>query len=398
MLRISQYLKALHLATPITPARQPRGPVVIWNLIRRCNLTCKHCYTVSADIDFPHELSTEKAFEVLEDLKAFGVPVIILSGGEPLLRKDIFQIAHRAKDLGFYVALSSNGTLINGDNIEAIAAVNFDYVGISLDGLEHNHDQFRQRQGAFKEALGGIDACVATGIKVGMRFTLTENNHDDLPPLLDLMGEHQVNKFYLSHLNYSGRGRRNRKRDAFHQTTRDAMDLLFERAMEDVINGSGREYVTGNNDADGPFLLHWVARRFPESVEEMKQRLLHWGGNSCGMNIANIDNTGNVHPDSFWWDYNLGNVKQQPFSEIWGQTQDPLMTRLRQQPRPVQGRCQACRYLAMCNGNTRVRAYTTTGNPWAEDPGCYLDDQEVGISPNREAINYTGDQINVVQL
>ena len=126
MFRISHYLRELLQPTPLGPRREPPGPVVIWNLIRRCNLTCKHCYSISADKDFPGELGTDEVFGVMDDLKAFGVPVLILSGGEPLLRPDIFDIARRAKAMGFYVGLSSNGTLIGADNIAGIAAVGFD--------------------------------------------------------------------------------------------------------------------------------------------------------------------------------------------------------------------------------------------------------------------------------
>jgi radical SAM protein with 4Fe4S-binding SPASM domain len=232
----------------------------------------------------------------------------------------------------------------------------------------------------FDAALRGIDLCTAAGIKVGMRFTLTQGNAADLPALLDLMVKHQVDKFYLSHLNYSGRGKRNRKRDAFHQTTRDAMDLLFERAWQDVVNDSGREYVTGNNDADGPYLLQWAEQRMPDHVPALRQRLQQWGGNSSGINIANIDNTGEVHPDTFWWNHHLGNVKERPFSDIWRNTTDPLMLGLRQQPRPLEGRCGKCQYQSICNGNTRVRAYSQTDHYWSEDPGCYLENSEIGLS------------------
>ena len=147
MFRISQYMKILHDQTPLGPLRKPPGPVVIWNLIRRCNLTCRHCYSISADTHFPGELSTEEVFTVMDDLKAYGVPVLILSGGEPLLRDDIFEIGKRAKSMGFYVGLSSNGTLIDEDNIKKIAEVGFNYVGVSIDGLRENNDEFRQMQG-----------------------------------------------------------------------------------------------------------------------------------------------------------------------------------------------------------------------------------------------------------
>jgi len=357
----------------------PTGPVVIWNLIRRCNLTCKHCYATSADKDFAGELDYPEVCNVMDDLKTFGVPVLILSGGEPLMRKDIFDISHRAKDMGFYVGLSSNGTLITEDNIQRIADVGYDYVGISLDGIGANHDRFRRREGAYEEALRGIRLCHAAGIKVGLRFTLTQDNAVDLPAILNLLETENIDKFYLSHLNYAGRGNVNRKQDAHHQLTRKAMDLLFETCLKGIRAGRPREFVTGNNDADGVYLLQWVQQHFPDKAEALKSRLQRWGGNASGVNISNIDNLGNVHPDTMWWDYTLGNVRERPFSEIWQDTRDPLMAGLKQRQRPVEGRCAACAYLDICRGNSRTRAWQMTGNPWAEDPGCYLSNEEIGV-------------------
>lgn len=379
MFRISQYMKELAQPTPIGPKRNPPGPVVIWNLIRRCNLTCKHCYSISADRDFPGELSTTEVFTVMDDLKAFGVPVLILSGGEPLLRDDIFDVSQRAREMGFYVGLSTNGTLIDEHNIERIATVGYDYVGISIDGLRETHDRFRRLAGAFDSSMRGIRLCHAHGIKVGMRFTMTQDNAHELPQLLTLMEREGIDKFYLSHLNYAGRGNINRKHDVFLETTRWAMDLLFDTCWRYTNEQKNKEFVTGNNDADGVYLLHWIEKRFPERVAHMRARLAQWGGNSSGVNVANIDNLGNVHPDTFWWHYNLGNVRDRPFSEIWCDTTDPLMAGLKARPRKLKGRCGACRYIDICGGNTRVRAHQLTGDPWAEDPACYLSDEEIGV-------------------
>ena len=365
--------------SPLGPARKPPAPVVIWNLIRRCNLACKHCYSISADHDFPGELSTAEVFFVMDDLKQFRVPVLILSGGEPLLRPDIFEISKRAKAMGFYVGLSSNGTLINESNIAAIAAIDYDYVGISIDGIRATHDRFRRKQGAFDASIHAIDLCGQRWIKTGLRFTLTQDNVEDLPLLLNLMVEKNIAKFYLSHLNYAGRGNRNRKDDVFHQTTRQVMDLLFTTCLEHIQQGRDSEFVTGNNDADGVYLLHWVRRHYPDREPHLRAKLAQWGGNSSGVNIANIDNLGNVHPDTFWWHYNLGNVRERSFAEIWRDTSDPIMAGLKAVPRQIKGRCGACRYFAICGGNTRVRAYQLSNDPWAEDPGCYLTDQEIGL-------------------
>jgi heme d1 biosynthesis radical SAM protein NirJ len=367
--------------TPLGPARKPPGPVVIWNLIRRCNLTCKHCYSISADTDFPGELGTEEVFSVMADLKRFRVPVLILSGGEPLLRPDIYDVSKRAKAMGFYVGLSSNGTLIDKENVDRVAEVGYDYVGISIDGVRETHDRFRRRQGAFDASVRAIRLCRERGIKVGMRFTLTQDNAAELPMLLAFAEEEGVDKFYLSHLNYAGRGNINRKDDAVFATTRRAMNLLFDTCWSHVQRGEHKEFVTGNNDADGAYLLLWVRERFPHLEEHMRAKLAQWGGNASGVNIANIDNLGNVHPDTFWWHYSLGNVRERPFSEIWQDVSDPLMAGLKARPRPLKGRCAPCSYLDICGGNTRVRAHQLTGDAWAEDPACYLSDEEIGVAP-----------------
>lgn len=390
MFRITHYMADLLQPPTMPPAESPerrrlRGPVVIWNLIRRCNLACKHCYTTSADSHFPGELTTQDVFGVMDDLYAFGVRVLILSGGEPLLRKDIHIIAQRAKDMGFYVGLSSNGVLIDHITVGEIADTGYDYVGISLDGLRDTHDAFRRSQGSFDAALRGVRLCREHGIKVGLRFTLTRDNHRDFPAMLNLMEAEEVDKFYLSHLNYGGRGNRNRKDDAVFAMTREVMDRLFEHCLRRLQQGRPAEFVTGNNDADGAYLLHWAARRYPDHLPSLRQKLRQWGGNASGVNIANIDNLGHVHPDTFWWHHDLGCVLDRPFSEIWQNSADALLAGLRMNPRPVEGRCRTCSHLDLCNGNTRVRAQQVTGDPWAEDPGCYLTDAEIGPMSGQSA-------------
>jgi len=386
MFRLSQFLKEIKTPTPVGPRRDPPGPVVIWNLIRRCNLKCKHCYSISGDVDFPGELSTDEVFTVMDDLKTFSVPVLILSGGEPLLRPDVFDISRRAKKLGFYTGLSSNGALIDEHNIDEIASIGYDYVGISLDGIGATHDAFRGKEGCFEDSLRGVRLCKRHGIKVGLRFTMTMDNHVQLPELLDLADAEDVDKFYLSHLVYAGRGNKNRMDDAQWEITRNMMEVLFERAWSYIEKGKEKEFVTGNNDADGVFLYFWVKKHFPQAAEHIRAKLVQWGGNASGVNVANIDNLGNVHPDTFWWHYNLGNVKQRLFSEIWPDTSDPVMAGLKQRPRTIHGRCGKCRHFDICGGNTRVRALQLTGDPWAEDPACYLSNAEIGHTGTAERL------------
>jgi len=406
MFRISQLLKTLHddllELKPVKASRKMPGPVVIWNLIRRCNLRCKHCYSTSLDIDFKDELTTEQIKATIDDLKVAQVPVLILSGGEPLLRPDIYEITAYAKAKGFYVALSTNGTLIDESNIEQIKAADYQYVGISIDGLEEFHDEFRRQKGSFKTSMHAIKLCKEAGIKIGMRLCLTKENFNDIPAMLDLMEEYKVDKFYLSHLNYSGRGKRSAENDAMFQMTKDAMELLYERAWSHISQGVETDFVTGNNDADGPFLLQWASKKFgkihPEAIENLKQRLINWGGNASGVNVANIDNTGTIHPDTYWWNHPIGNVTKEKFSDVWKNTQDPLMLGFRQSPRPVTGRCAKCEYLNICGGNTRTRAFAQSGDAWAEDPGCYLDDNEIELTQTENNINNSEINIPVVEV
>ncbi|WP_412552788.1 heme d1 biosynthesis radical SAM protein NirJ [Shimia sp. MIT1388] len=382
MFRLTEYMH--QLANP-TPVRKRRGsgpvkPVVIWNLTRRCNLKCRHCYTVSADVKFPGELSEAQAFDTLEDLGQFRVPAIILSGGEPLDSPYLFPLAKRARELTRVLALSTNGTKIHGETADQVAEIGFDYVGISIDGIGETNDWFRGVDGAFDAAVRGVRELKKRDVRVGLRFCLTEGTQHHLPDLLKLCDDEGVDKFYLSHLVYAGRGDKNRGEDAHHKMTRKGMDLLLERAWEAASGGRPLDIVTGNNDADAGYFLQWAKERFSaELVSNLRDHLVAWGGNSSGMGVANIDFLGKVHPDTYWSDYTVGNVKTTPFSELWT-GEDPMLATLRTRPRPLEGRCGECKIKDVCGGNTRIRALQVTGNPWAEDPACYLTNEEIGIA------------------
>jgi len=380
MFRLSHYMRQLVDPTPVRTRKGPVKPVVIWNLTRRCNLRCRHCYTSSADVDFPGELTHDEAMAVLEDLGGFGIPALILSGGEPLARRDLFEIAERARQMGMYLALSTNGTQLVGEAADRVAQIGFDYVGISLDGIGATNDWFRGKTGAFDAAVAGVRACKARGIKVGVRFTITTDNAHQLPELLKLCDREGIDKFYLSHLVYAGRGDKHRGEDARWHHSRRAMDLLIDRAWVAAAEGLPLDLVTGNNDADAVYFLRWAEGRFPkEKVDHVRAHLEAWGGNSSGLGVANIDPQGKVHPDTYWSDYTIGDVRQAPFSALWT-GDDAMLAQLRRRPRPLKGRCGACAYKAVCGGNTRIRALQLTGDPWAEDPACYLEDREIGIA------------------
>ncbi len=394
MFRLTQYMRELTDPTPIRTRRGdgPVKPVVIWNLTRRCNLRCRHCYTSSADVSFPGELSTDEVKGVMGDLKDFGIPALILSGGEPMSRPDFFELAEHAKDLDFrYLALSTNGTRIMDSAAARVAALGFDYVGISIDGIGKTNDWFRGVEGAYAAALHGVRECKRRGVKVGLRFTITEDNAHMLQDMLDLCDGEGVDKFYLSHLVYAGRGDKHRGDDTQHARTKAAMDMLIDRAWVAVAEDAPLEIVTGNNDADAVWFLHWVRRNFDaDRAAHVEAHLAAWGGNSSGLGVANIDPLGKVHPDTYWSDYTVGNVKQTPFSQLWT-GDDPMLATLRQRPRPLKGRCGACAFNHVCGGNTRIRALQVSGDPWAEDPACYLSDAEIGLAPGQTL----GDRLTV---
>lgn len=380
MFRLSHYMKQLFDPTPVRRRTGPIRPVVIWNLTRRCNLKCRHCYAVAADHNFPGELTSDEARQVLDDLAAYKIPALILSGGEPLSRPDTLDLAKRAKSHGLYTALSSNGTPIVDDMADKVADIGFDYVGISLDGVGKTNDWFRGKDGAFTAALAGVRACKERGIKVGLRFTLTSDNAGELPDLLALAESEGVEKFYLSHLVYAGRGNKHRGDDTDWSVTRAAVDMLIDHAWLAVKEDRPFEIVTGNNDADAVTFLRWASGfATPDRIAHVRAHLEAWGGNASGLGVANIDTQGVVHPDTYWSDYAIDSVRNRPFSAIWDDVSDPMLAALRTRPRPLKGRCGACAYKTVCGGNTRIRALQLTGDPWAADPACYLSDAEIGL-------------------
>ncbi|MFD1159691.1 heme d1 biosynthesis radical SAM protein NirJ [Roseovarius aestuarii] len=384
MFRMSEYMHQLVEPTQVRVRRSsgPVKPVVIWNLTRRCNLKCRHCYTVSADVHFPGELTHDQAMANVRDLERFGIYALILSGGEPLDRFDFFDIARASRPFTRMLALSTNGTKIHSENADRIEEIGFDYVGISIDGIGKTNDWFRGVDGAFDDAVRGVRECKKRGIKVGLRFTLTRDNARHLPDLLKLCEDEDVDKFYLSHLVYAGRGDKNRGEDAMHDHTRVALDTLIEHAWAGATGGFPLDIVTGNNDADAVYMMSWARQHFDhDKLDNLRNHLEAWGGNSSGLGVANIDPQGKVHPDTYWSDYTIGSVKDTPFSELWT-GDDPMLAQLRTRPRPLKGRCGACVHQSICGGNTRIRALQLTGDPWAEDPACYLSNTEIGVVEN----------------
>ncbi|MBI2965140.1 MAG: radical SAM protein [Chloroflexi bacterium] len=352
-------------------------PVVVWNVTRRCNLHCAHCYSTSQDREYPGELTGDEARVVIDDLAGFGIPALLFSGGEPTVRRDLADLIAYSIKAGLKPVVSTNGTLLDRARVHDLSLAGLNRVGISLDGLRASHDKFRGSPGAFDLSLAGIRNSIAAGMRVSLRVTMTKYSLPDLPGLFDLAEAEGVGRLCVYHLAYAGRGRQLLRFDLDAEERRRALDFIFRRTLQSQITGKNLEVLTVDNHADGPYLLLWSRQHAPDRTVEIERLLRRNGGNSAGKGIACIDNVGEVHPDQFWWNRKLGNVRDRPFSQIWTDDGIQFLSDLRNRQSLLAQRCHDCRWLPMCNGNLRVRAETATGNPWGLDPACYLTADEI---------------------
>lgn len=350
-------------------------PLVVWNVTNRCNLRCQHCYINARDQQYKNELSTEEAREFIQDLAGMKVPVLLFSGGEPLIRKDVMELGRLAADLGLRPVLSSNGTLINDELVREIKQAGFQYVGISIDGAPATHDEFRAHKGAFAAALNGIKACINNGVKTGIRFTVNKLNQSDLPEIFDIIERESIPRFCMYHLVYAGRGEEMAELDTDRKEKRAILEMVSQKTIELHRKGVEVEILTTDNHADGIFLYNYIKEHEPQRADEVIRLLQMHGGCSAGTKFANVDPQGNVHPCQFWQDYTIGNVREKPFSQIWT-SDDELMVKLREKDKHVKGKCGQCDFKSLCCG-CRIRARAVYGDIWAEDPACYLSEGEI---------------------
>ena len=376
-------VRASDVITTTPPERAAlRRPVVVWNVGRRCNLHCVHCYSDSSNRAYPGELTTEEGVALIDDLADFGIPVLLLSGGEPLMRPDLFDLIAHARSRRLRTTLSTNGTLISADVAARLRALDVSYVGISLDGIGLTNDMFRGHKGAFDKAMAGFRHCKAVEQRVGLRMTLTRRNCQDLDAIFDFIEAEEIDRACFYHLVYSGRG--SASDELTPEVARAAVDTILRRTRDFAERGLRKEIFTVDNHADGPYLYMKLLEEDPGRAADVLA-LLRWNGgglHSSGVGIADIDFLGNVHPDQFWMQHTLGNVKERPFSRIWQDLSDPLLAGLRDRAPLLKGRCGACRWKDVCGGGFRVRALQVHGDPWAQDPGCYLTDAECGVGPD----------------
>ncbi len=370
-------------AVPATASE--RRPIVVWNITRKCNLQCVHCYNDSGPDKTCSEVSTAQAKAVIDDLAQFGVPSILFSGGEPLLRHDLFELIEYAVGRGLHAVISTNGTLIAADKARRIKQLGVSYVGISLDGIGPINDKFRGVSGAFERAVKGIRNCQEAGVRVGLRLTLTKRNVQDIEGLFEFFEAEGIERACFYHLVPSGRGAAIAGEDLTHAQTRDALDRILAKARLFMQAGRKTDILTVDNHVDGVYLYRKLVAEESERSAEV-WRLLTWNGGglySSGVGIGCIDYNGNVHPDQFWWRYDLGSIHDRPFSAIWTDPDEPLLVGLRDRRSRIKGRCRLCRYFDACGGSLRVRADAYFGDPWAPDPACYLTDEEIGLDAGK---------------
>ncbi|MBL3581853.1 12,18-didecarboxysiroheme deacetylase [Oleidesulfovibrio alaskensis] len=356
-----------------------KKPVVVWNMTRRCNLKCVHCYAQAVDPEGNDEISTEQGKEIIRDLAQYGAPVMLFSGGEPLVRKDLVELAKFATEQGMRAVISTNGTLITKEKARELKEVGLSYVGISLDGMEEVHNKFRGVPNSFKKALEGIENCKAEGLKVGLRFTINKRNAPEVPKIFDLIKELEIPRICFYHLVYSGRGSELIKEDLDHAETRAMVDLIMDRTRQLFEEGHPKEVLTVDNHADGPYVWMRMLKEDPKRAAEVFELLQYNEGNNSGRGIGCISWDGTVHPDQFWRNKVFGNVLERPFSEIWDDPKIELLAKLKDKKQHVTGRCAQCRFLNICGGNFRARAESYYGDVWAPDPACFLTDEEIGI-------------------
>lgn len=358
--------------TPVT-----HRPIVVWTLTRQCNLHCIHCYSDSSNTYYPGEISTKEAKKIVRSLARFKIPVLLFSGGEPLLRKDLFEINAFAKVFNLKTVLSTNGTLITKQMAKRIKEQGFDYVGVSLDGVGITNDRFRNRAGAFNLALAGIRNLISVKQKTGLRFTITRHNFSDIPKIFKLVEEEKIERVCFYHLVCSGRGSNRDKLS--HSETRQCIDDIYAWVRQLYKKGMIKEILTVNNHADGPYIYLKLLKDDPVRAYEALKLLIRNGGNSSGIGIANIDNLGFVHPDQFWQNHTFGNVLKRDFGKIWLDRTNEFMRQLKDRKSYLKSRCAKCRFLKLCNGNFRARAEADYGDMWQEDPACYLTNEEIGL-------------------
>jgi heme b synthase len=346
----------------VFPADAPR--VVAWEVSRSCNLLCAHCRASALYGPYPDEFTTEECLRLVDQIADAGDPILILTGGEPLMRPDIFDIAAHAREVGLRAVMAPNGTLVTPDNARRMAEAGIARISISIDYPNaEEHDAFRGCPGAFDGALTGIRNALGAGIEIQVNATITKKNAHHLPALLDLATAAGAVSFHPFMLVPTGRGK--------------------ELADDELSPDDYEHWLNWIYDAQQSSELFFKPTDVPHYWRVMRQRAKaegkklevhphsHGGMNTlsrgclAGVGFCFVSHVGEVQPCGYF-DKVAGNVREQTFGEVWRDS--PLFKELRDLSL-LKGKCGACEYKAVCGG-CRARAYETTGDYLDEEPYC----------------------------
>lgn len=340
--------------------------LISWNLTKKCNLRCPHCY-LEAGKKAEYELSTEECLGLVEEMKQLGTEMLILTGGEPLLRKDIFDIAQHASGQGIWVVMGTNGVLVTEKTAQKMLECGVKGVAISLDSIEaEKHNQFRGGPNSWEYSVRALKICRAAGLQVLVQTTVMESNYEEIPQLIEFTRGLGAWSFNLYFLVQTGRGQQ--MNDLSPQRTHAMLENLVEL-----------------QDRYRPMLVRSkCAPQFKQIAYEMGKGGLESGGCMAGTEYCRITPEGNVTPCPYM-PVVAGNVLEQRFTDIWHTS--PVFRELRDLDQ-LQGRCGRCELKELCGG-CRCRAYAASGDYLQEDPACTYQPNGTGRLLKAEGIVWT---------
>lgn len=347
-------------------------PVVAWNLTYACNLTCPHCY-IDAGPSAKKELSTKEALDLVDQLSEIDSPLLILSGGEPLIRKDFLEIARYAASKDLRLALSTNGMLITKDMARKLAELGFAYIGVSIDSpIPEWHDKFRGKKGAFDAAIKGIKNSMEVGLFTGIRYTVMRYNVNEVPLIIKLVLELGIPRVTFYHLSSAGRAK---TVSSDWYITPDQYFKFMDYLIEISKKYAGKlEIETTMAPFDGIYVADKIARS-KEEFRKLMEVVKAQGG--CGRKIISVYPDGTVYPCQFVDFIKLGNVKEERLRDILVLDHPSIEYFVKTHKYLKGSRCSKCPFKEICNGGDRIRAYYLGGDLYGDDPQCFLKVEQI---------------------
>ena len=334
---------------------------VIFELTHRCNLECPHCL-VSAGAPENNELTLDEIKDILDQLKNMKVFTVNFGGGEPLLRKDIFEILQHASDLHMGIVISTNGYLVNEDVIDRLENINAFSVQISVDGLESTHDAFRGKKGSFRKAVDALKAFADRGYFTTMSTMILKDNKDQMEELIQLCQAIGVTSFKLSSFMPAGRGQES---SYDYSLTRDELKVFAGQMNEIKERYSDSVYI------DDKATYSFLEEIENDSSDPGDARMAHRIGCSAGRSSLVISPTGEAFPCPFLLSEPAGDLRQMNLSQIW-ENSDILKVFRHINSSQLKGKCKNCHHIPLyCQGGCRAAAYLVTGDLYGEDPFCW---------------------------